>query len=100
LSSDLKEEDAFEKVHLSLSSGLPNEVDFAINAILVRSADLRRPFMLTPNRMTMMESLVAAVGIFADRTSDRLTVALFSSSKNKVNVFLCLRRSRTLYWTL
>ncbi|OQV22498.1 AT-rich interactive domain-containing protein 2 [Hypsibius exemplaris] len=70
LSTDIKEEDAFERVQLSLASGLPNEVDFAINTVLVRSADTLRPFNLTPQRMSLMEALASTTGIFADHSGN------------------------------
>lgn len=56
-------------MRLSLSSGLPNEVDFAINALLVRSADAHHPLVIKPYHGKLLDALAANVGVFANSTS-------------------------------
>ncbi|XP_055335462.1 AT-rich interactive domain-containing protein 2-like isoform X2 [Paramacrobiotus metropolitanus] len=65
LPNDAKEEDPFEKLTLSLSSGLPNEIDFSINALLVRSSDAVRPLMLRNSHSVLLDALLSSVAVFS-----------------------------------
>lgn len=65
--SPINNDDYLEKLRLSLISGLPNEVDFAANALLIRSADSSSPLILNECHASLLDSLSGAVGVFGKR---------------------------------
>ncbi|XP_076466309.1 uncharacterized protein LOC143297742 [Babylonia areolata] len=65
LSTDLAHVGSYEKLELSLRSGLANEVDFALNVCLVLSAQQRQGLVLN-KAARLVSLLMAAVGIFEE----------------------------------
>ena len=60
---DLITEPAYYKLSMSLKSGLPNEVDFAFNALTVLSFDENNPLLLS-SVPSLLDLMLAHVGIY------------------------------------
>lgn len=60
---DLITEPAYYKLSMSLKSGLPNEVDFAFNALTVLSFDESNPLLLS-SVPSLLDLMLAHVGIY------------------------------------
>ncbi|GAU97644.1 hypothetical protein RvY_08906 [Ramazzottius varieornatus] len=67
-------DDYLEKLRLSLISGLPNEVDFAVNALLIRSADSSSPLIINDCHASLLDSVSGAVGVFGKRSRQLISI--------------------------
>lgn len=60
---DLNTTPAHYKLSMSLKSGLPNEVDFAFNALTILSSDENDPLLLS-SVPSLLDLMLAHVGIY------------------------------------
>ena len=60
---DLITAPAHYKLSMSLKSGLPNEVDFAFNALTILSCDENNPLLLS-SVPSLLDLMLAHVGIY------------------------------------
>ena len=65
LSAAIVEYTEYNKLHKALLSGLPNEVDFAINVCTLLSNEGRHKLLL-PHCPHLVDLFMAHVGIFAE----------------------------------
>ncbi|KAL8588465.1 hypothetical protein ACOMHN_054044 [Nucella lapillus] len=77
LSNDLAKHGDYDKLEMSLRSGLANEVDFALNVCLVLSAEDRDFVRLTKTR-SLLSLLMATVGLFEQGPASMRDVMTYS----------------------
>ncbi|XP_052708274.1 AT-rich interactive domain-containing protein 2-like isoform X2 [Crassostrea angulata] len=65
MSTDLVKHSDFHKLEKALLSGLPNEVDFAINVCTLLSSESRKSLLLR-KAQNLLQLLMAHIGIFSD----------------------------------
>lgn len=68
MSTDLVKHSDFHKLEKALLSGLPNEVDFAINVCTLLSSESRKSLLLR-KAQNLLQLLMAHIGIFSDGRS-------------------------------
>jgi hypothetical protein len=67
MSTDFVKNNEFSKLERALLSGLPNEVDFAINVCTLLSSESRHSLLLR-KAQNLLQLLMAHIGIFSDGT--------------------------------
>ena len=77
MSTDIVKHSNFNKLEKALLSGLPNEVDFAINVCTLLSSESRHSLLLR-KAQTLLQLLMAHIGVFSDGKPERQTAAKFS----------------------
>ncbi|KAL8617896.1 hypothetical protein ACOMHN_016552 [Nucella lapillus] len=82
LSFDLVRFSDYDKLEMSLHSGLPNEVDFAVNVCLLLSNEGRYVLRLTKS-IHLLTLLLANVGIFEDGSGTMEDVMMHSWRKSE-----------------
>ncbi|XP_025097147.1 AT-rich interactive domain-containing protein 2-like isoform X2 [Pomacea canaliculata] len=87
MDTDLARFSDYEKLEMALRSGLPNEVDFAINVCLLLSNEGRYVLKLSKS-LHLLPLLMSNVGIFEEGPSSMEDVMLLSWKNNAKRDFL------------